>query len=313
MIKYQQLPFYSKYRNLLLTSKDVFPLKLVEFQKNGLLQNLPFSDKSNWPWQIQVNPNVYNPKINYPKITVVTPSYNQGQYLEKTIRSVLLQNYPNLEYIIIDGGSTDESVNTINKYKSQVSFAISEKDRGQSHAINKGFSLASGQIYCWLNSDDYFLPNTLLTVAKTFKRSKAKFVYGNGYNLINNMLEPSITGISFDRYLRIPLFNQPACFWQSSIHQPIWEVLHCSMDYELWLRIVKGNKKKYLNQFLSVALVHNQAKTHDPSPAAKAHWQEDHLKEITVHGDVPNWNKLVKENHYIQKIFKIAPQLKSFF
>lgn len=284
----QILPNYLQYRTQLLSqnSEYNYPLKIVE--GNEELKN-------------------------YPKISVITPSYNQGQYLEKTIQSVLNQNYPNLEYLIIDGGSTDQSVDIINKYKSRVSFAISEKDRGQSHAINKGFSLASGDIYCWLNSDDYFLPNTLHTVAKVFMSTKAKFVYGNGYNLENNNLVANISNISFDRYLRIPMFIQPSCFWVSKIHQPVWEDLHCSMDYELWLRLVKGNKTKYINQFLSVALVHSEAKTYNPSPAAKAHWQADHLKEVAVHGDVPNWYKLVKENHYIQKIFGWFPILKSLF
>lgn len=282
------LPNYTQYRTQLLSENTTYK----------------------YPLQLVKSKNLSN---NFPKISVITPSYNQGKYLEKTIQSVLTQNYPNLEYIIIDGGSTDESVDIINKYKKHVSFAISEKDRGQSHAINKGFSLACGQIYCWLNSDDYFLPNTLFTVAKTFTISKAKFVYGNGYNLENDKFHPCIVGISFDRYLRIPLFNQPSCFWLSSIHQPVWEDLHCSMDYELWLRIVKGNKTKYINQFLSVALVHDQAKTHNPSSKAKAYWQADHLKEIAAHGDVPNWNQLVKENHYIQKIFKTLPFIKTFF
>ena len=278
----------------------------MQYRNQLLSENLNY----NYPLQIVKNKNSVG---NYPKISVITPSYNQGKYLNKTIQSVLSQNYPNLEYIIIDGGSNDESVDIIKQYKNQVSFAISEKDRGQSHAINKGFSLASGDIYCWLNSDDYFLPNTLFKVAKTFIHTKTKFVYGNGYNLINDVLQPSTTGISFDRYLRIPLFNQPACFWLSSIHQPVWEDLHCSLDYELWLRIVKGNKTKYLNQFLSVALVHNEAKTHNPSPAAKAHWHADHLKEVAVYGDVPNWERLVKENHYIQKVFRFCPLLKLFF
>lgn len=284
----QKFPDYKQYRTQLLNENPdySYPLNSVK------------------------NTNTFN---NYPKISVVTPSYNQGKYIEKTIKSVLSQNYPNLEYIIIDGGSNDESVDIINHYKNQVSFAISEKDRGQSHAINKGFSLASGEIFCWLNSDDYFLPETLFKVAKTFMHTKVKFVYGNGYNLVNNELQPSITGISFDRYLRIPLFNQPACFWLSCIHQPVWEDLHCSLDYELWLRIVKGNKTKYLNQFLSVALVHNEAKTHNPSEAAKAYWQADHLNEVAIYGDVPNWDRLVKENHYIQKIFKTVPILKELF
>jgi len=105
----------------------------------------------------------------YPKISVVTVSYNQGEFIERTILSVLNQNYPNLEYIIIDGGSTDLSVNIIKKYEAQLGYWVSEKDNGQYDAINKGFEHASGDIFCFLNADDIFLPWTLKTVASIFQ------------------------------------------------------------------------------------------------------------------------------------------------
>ena len=101
------------------------------------------------------------PDANYPRISIVTPSYNQGQFIEQTIRSVLLQNYPNLEYIIIDGGSTDNTVETIEKYEQYITYWVSEPDRGQSHAINKGFARCTGEIMAWLNSDDLYLPSAL--------------------------------------------------------------------------------------------------------------------------------------------------------
>ena len=113
-----------------------------------------------------------NKVSKYPKITVVTPNFNQGDFIEQTICSVLDQGYPNLEYIIIDGGSTDNSVSVIQKYKEQLQYWISEKDAGMYDAINKGFKRATGDIMCWINSDDVLWPGSLKYVATTFKKNK---------------------------------------------------------------------------------------------------------------------------------------------
>ncbi|MFW5887134.1 MAG: glycosyltransferase, partial [Bacteroidota bacterium] len=109
--------------------------------------------------------------IIYPKITFVTPSYNQGEFIEDTILSIINQNYPNLEYIIIDGGSKDNTVEIIKKYEQHITFWVSEKDNGQSHAINKGFARATGAWGIWINSDDMLAPGALHKIAERLARA----------------------------------------------------------------------------------------------------------------------------------------------
>jgi len=121
-----------------------------------------------------------NKDSSWPKISIVTPSYNQAQFLERTILSVLNQNYPNLEYIVIDGGSTDGSVEIIKKYEKYLSYWVSEPDKGQSDALNKGFKIATGEILVYLNSDDIFLPGTLNRISLEFKKEiDIEVLYGN--------------------------------------------------------------------------------------------------------------------------------------
>jgi len=115
----------------------------------------------------------------HPKITVVTPNYNQDRFIEHAILSVLNQEYPNLEYIIIDGGSTDDSVSIIKKYEDKLHYWVSEKDSGMYNAINRGFSMSSGEIMCWINSDDILMENSLNIVSKIFvNNSRIKWVQG---------------------------------------------------------------------------------------------------------------------------------------
>jgi glycosyltransferase involved in cell wall biosynthesis len=127
----------------------------------------PPVDKTGWPWTVEA-PQLLDARpdgTSWPRISIVTPTYNQGAFIEGTIRSILLQGYPDLEYIIVDGGSTDGAVDIIRKYSPWLTYWVSEPDRGQAHAINKGFQKASGQLLNWLNSDDVLLRNALRTVA----------------------------------------------------------------------------------------------------------------------------------------------------
>ncbi|OOQ58074.1 glycosyltransferase family 2 protein [Mucilaginibacter pedocola] len=301
------LPDLLTYRKLFEDEGVIYPLSASPPAAKGLLAQLPKTAETSWPLNAETNPSIYSKAVQWPKITIVTPSYNQAAYLEKTIRSVLLQNYPNLEYIIIDGGSTDDSPAIIEKYSPWLSYRQSRPDRGQSHAINMGFSLASGQIYAWINSDDYYLPGVFHLVATAFlANKKPAFVYGYGQDLdesgnMNTTTVPPFT----DYFIKIPTLVQPSCFWLAAIHQPVWEEMHCALDYELWLRLVKGNKRTRLKVPLSVAHVHQSAKTSDP--AMKAKWHEDHLKMWAddAHGPVPEWNRVVFFNRIRMKIFRL--------
>jgi len=124
----------------------------------------------------------------WPKITIVTPSYNQGEFLEETILSIINQKYPNLEYIIIDGGSTDNSVEIIKKYEQHIQYWVSEKDFGQSHAINKGFAIATGVILNWINSDDLLCENAFFSIGEAYlnRKNDNVLIIGNGYVIDEN-------------------------------------------------------------------------------------------------------------------------------
>ncbi len=184
----------------------------------------------------------YDKNIVWPKITVVTPSYNQGSYLEKAIRSVLDQNYPNLEYIVIDGGSNDNSVEVIKKYEKHVSYWVSEKDKGQSHAINKGLQKFTGDIFNWLCSDDYLEPGSLKHIAEAFINNKNCHCYAG------KLQQVSPTGTLIGHYddmlmplwedtVRLRVLKQPAVFFSRQAVEkmgPLNEDLHYCMDAD-WL------------------------------------------------------------------------------
>jgi glycosyltransferase involved in cell wall biosynthesis len=307
------LPDLQVYKTLFIKKGITYPLKPIPATK-GLLNELPAyqQNKSGWPWNAETDVELYKKLPTWPKLTIVTPSYNQGHFIEETIRSVLLQNYPNLEYIIVDGGSTDDTKDIIEKYSPWISYWQSEKDGGQSNAINQGFSLASGEYLAWINSDDYYLKEVFFNVISTFTKKNADFVYGYGLNFYTK--ENKFKLVQFppllDYFIRFPSLVQPSCFWRSAIHQPLCEDLHCSLDYELWLRMIKGVRKAFIKEALSVANVHDHAKTSDPK--MDIIWRHDHelICSPDAHGPVNDWGKkslLLRVYTLLYKIFEKSP------
>lgn len=213
---------------------------------------------------------LFKKDLSYSKISIVVPSYNQEKFLERTILSILNQNYPNLEFIIIDGGSTDGSVNIIKKYEKYLAYWVSEKDKGQSDALNKGFTKATGDIIGWLNSDDIYLPGILFKIAKLFgKNSAVDIIYGNRLDIDENdeiIGESRFTKFSLVvyRYDGLPLGTQ-STFWRRNLFSKIGMLdvdLQFDMDYEFFLRAaLKKSKFKYVPYYLGVMRRHQAAKT----------------------------------------------------
>jgi len=208
--------------------------------------------------------------MKLPKVTVVTPSFNQAEFLEQTIVSVLSQDYPALEYIIIDGGSADGSAEIIKRYSEKLAYWVSEKDSGQSEAINKGFSRATGEILCWLNSDDMLLPGALKAIGHTFAKYPDTDIV-SGYT-IRTDARLRILYNHFVPRQRLWLgkrgviyFSQQSTFWRRRLmgRSGLLDTsLHACMDMELFTRFLSVKPPiRHLRRFLAVWRVHEECKT----------------------------------------------------
>ncbi len=273
---------------------DPVPLPAGPFPPTGLLASLPPPPpgRTGWPWTVETSPPVA--ANAWPRITIVTPSYQQAAYVEETLRSVLLQNYPALEYIVIDGGSSDGSANLIERYASRLAYWHSQRDHGQADAINQGFDRATGEIVGWLNSDDFLLPGALFAVAQAFQQSQAEIVYADALEYFED--DRSLQ--YWQGYWVRPQFLQfggvlpsHATFWKRTIHVPLWAELNCNVDGELWQRLVPGRHLNYLPLPLAVCRIHGESKS--AAPRWREKWQEDDRRIWSRHGR-PSRNRLFR-------------------
>jgi glycosyltransferase involved in cell wall biosynthesis len=233
----------------------------------------PPRGKTGWPWTVG------SPRLPagmpsgdpWPRISIVTPSYNQTEFIEGTIRSVLLQGYPNLEYIIIDGASTDGSAEIIRKYETWLDHWVSEPDRGQAHAINKGAIKASGEIFGWLNSDDFFMPGALRVFAEMYRKHTQAVAWAGGCyrikpngQILSRVIPRHLDRDSLADWWWQGFFHQPSCLFATRAWGelgPLDESLHIAFDLDWWLRLAGLGEFASTTEMLSVATIHEDAKT----------------------------------------------------
>jgi glycosyltransferase involved in cell wall biosynthesis len=242
----------------------------------------PLPDKREWPWRDSIHEMDWSfpPNITWPKITIITPSFQQGRYLEETIRSVLLQRYPNLEYFVIDGGSTDNSIEIIQKYSPWLSWWISEIDRGQADAINKGFQKSESSIIGWINSDDLLLPESLWHIALAHVDTPDKIIVGDveefsdpSSSVINKSNLVQQNELGFENFVEIwngkLMWHQPGIFFPSNLLSRTGLLdtnLEYAFDHDFMCRLLQVASVKYLRHPVARFRLHDSSKTVQKAP-----------------------------------------------
>ncbi|GEO03215.1 hypothetical protein AAE02nite_08790 [Adhaeribacter aerolatus] len=255
-------------------------------------------------------------KLFYPKISIITPSFNQGQYLEQTILSVVEQDYPNLEYIIIDGGSTDNSVEIIKKYANKITFWVSEPDKGQSDAINKGMKVATGDIINWLNSDDYYESDSLFKVAEAFDKPGTQIVAGRS-KIFSGQNEVLYTSQGTDIYknnlaktIGWARIDQPETFFRKEVIEkigPLDNRLHYIMDRDWWIKYLFNYGLDKVSQIPDILVnfrLHQESKT---VSQASGFWRErdTYYYALAKGAGLKEQANVLKNNTYVNEDFEL--------
>lgn len=248
------------------------------------------------------------------RISIITPSYNQAEFLEQTIRSVLESSPCPDEYFVIDGGSTDNSIEIIKKYQAQLTAWVSEKDKGQADAINKGFRMVNGDIIAWLNSDDYYLPGAIEQVMLAFEKNpQVGLVYGDVLSVDqagNTFNVQTFKQYALTDLLGFSIISQPAVFFRKAALQKAGLLdmnFHYLLDHHLWLRMAIETPILYIPQTLAAARYHENAK----NVAHTAEFGKEANRIIEWMQQTPSFAKLFEQ--YKNKIYGGANRLNAFY
>jgi glycosyltransferase involved in cell wall biosynthesis len=249
-----------------------------------------------------------------PLVTIITPSYNQARFLEQTMRSVLEQDYPNIEYMVADGGSTDGSVDLIQKYSNRLKWWVSEKDSGQADAINKGFTRASGEIIAWINSDDYYMPGAIAGAVKALAdHPEVGMVFGNVR--VVDETEKVLNQLSYGDWgladlMSFHIIGQPAVFMRREVLEKVGHLdqsFHLLLDHQLWIRLALEAGMQYIPELWASAHYHEDCK----NLAMAASFGREATRIVQWMESSEHYRSLFQQNR--KKILAGAERLNAFY